>query len=295
MLSSPALRLLVIAVAACLGLVALTDPPALALDAPHVPGLPVIKVLSCKLDGLAVVCERGGKLLPNRDKKLRKSEPEETRHAAPRTAKSKSKSSTGQSAKSKPAKSRSSKGSATPAKEDQGTPVETSNPAASTESDAAKKSAIEHSCPPGNVVRETPNASGSYCEPVGTSEPPTIVPANEPASETKPAEAAPSKPATDTPPAASSASVEIPADIRAATRGPGAAPGARACPSGSDYHSVACKAAIPYCCAAQVTADGKPQPVVSACGADQAAAMSSLVSIAMAKKLSLGSVRCTNQ
>jgi hypothetical protein len=295
MVSSPELRPVVIAVAACLGLVALTDVPAFALDAPYVPGLPVIKVLSCKLDGLSVVCERGGKLLPNRDKKLRKSEPEETRHAAPSTAKSKSKSSTGQNTKSKPSKSHASKGSATPAKEDQGTPVETSNPAASTESDADKKSAVEHSCPPGTVVLEKPDASGSYCEPVGKSEPPTTIPAKEPVTETKPEEPAPSKPATDAPQVALSGSVEIPADIRAATCGPGTAPGACACPGGSDYTSVACRAAIPYCCAAQVTADGKPQPVVSACGADQAAAMNSVVSAAMAKKLSLGSVRCTNQ
>jgi hypothetical protein len=294
MLSSPGLRLLVIAVAACLCLVELTDPPAFALDAPQAPGLPVIKVLNCRLDGLAVVCERGGTLLPNRDKKLRKKEPSEVPRATPGGTKSKSKASKSQSAKSKPPKGQSPKGSTTPAKDAAGEPAGASESETSSDSSAVG-SAVEHSCPPGNVVLEKPNASGSYCEPAGKSELPGNAPTNPPAAEVKPEGTAASKPVTDVAPPVSSGSTEIPADIRAAACGPGAAQDACTCPNGSQYDSVACKAAIPLCCAAQVTADGKPQPVISACGADQNAAMNSVVSAAMAKKLSLGPVRCTNQ
>jgi hypothetical protein len=143
--------------------------PAFALDVPRAPGLPIVKVLSCRLEGIAVVCERGGKLLPNRDKKLklRKEEPKQAPQAAPTTAKPKPKATTSKGAKSKTSKDQSSGASSTPAKDD-----EAPAGGASIESDGTQNSAVEHSCPPGNVVLEKPNASGSYCEPAGKSEPP---------------------------------------------------------------------------------------------------------------------------
>jgi hypothetical protein len=277
MSSSPALA--VIAIAGCLCLVALTDRPALALDAPKAPGLPVVEVLNCRLEGLAVVCGGGGTLLPNREKKLRKKEPEPTPQAAPSQTQHKSKASSAKSQKGKAttSKGQSGKASPTPSKEEQETPAAASSPEPPAQGEGAEKSTVEHSCPPGTVVLEKPNASGSYCEL------PSAVPAKAP------------QPVTTAPQPAVSGSVEIPADIRAATCGPGAAPGACNCPNGSEYTSAACKAAIPYCCAGQVTAEGKPQPVISACGADQGSAMNSVVSAAMAKQLSLGSIRCTNQ
>jgi hypothetical protein len=287
----------VIAVAACICLVGLTGPPAFALDAPRAPGLPIVEALSCRLEGIAVVCGRGGKLLPNRDKKLRKKEPTGSPQAAPSGTKSKSKTSKGQSTKSKPAKGPSPKGATTPAKDAAETPAVTSEPETSSGS-SAPASTVQHSCPPGNVVLEQPNASGSYCEPVGTLAPASqqeTGPATMPAAEPQKTETASPQPAGSVAPQAPSAGSTIPADIRAAACGPGAAQGACPCPSGSDYNSAACKAAIPLCCSAEVSADGKPQPVVSACGADQSAAMNSVVSAAMAMKLSVGSVRCTNQ
>ncbi len=89
-------------------------------------------------------------------------------------------------------------------------------------------------------------------------------------------------------------STEIPDDIRAAACSPGVVQDACACPDSSAYDSDTCKAALPSCCSAKVTADGKPQPAISRCGADQSKAMSAVVSAAMENKLTVGPIRCIN-
>ena len=244
------------------------------------PGLPVIAVIGCKLVGGALVCGRDGTLLPNRLRrpKARAKEPAKTYKPAQKKTPAKSPSSKSGTSKSAPA--------ATSGQDaDNESDVDSAVPNAD---DAAQDSAT-HSCPPGHVVLEEPNAAGSHCEPVGAG---TAV------SEPSPSKDAPAAPPKETAPAApevAAGSTEIPDDIRGAACGPGSAPGACACPGESAYDSEACKGALPSCCSAKVSADGKLQPALSRCGADQNKAMSAIVSSAMEKKLTLGPVRCTNR
>ena len=258
------------------------------------PGLPVVQTLGCRLNGLNVVCDRNTTLLPNREQKLKLRKKEGTQPAKPTPAQTKSKSPSvstkSDNTKSKPSSGQSSKSKAEPAKD------ESAKSAHEPEGEALENPG-QHSCLAGDVVLAKPNASGSYCEPVGASKPETKDDAQEqkPAAEPKSEVPAAPKATGNAPAAASATDAAIPANIRAAACGPGAEQAACACPGGSDFNSAACKAAIPSCCSAEVSDGGKPQPAISRCSTDQNAAMSSVVSSAMEKKLTLGSVRCTNQ
>ena len=285
-----------------IGLLLLWQGESRAASAPQLqaPGLPVIAVIGCRLVNGALVCGRDGTLLPNRLRrpKARAKEPTKTyKPAQKKTPPAKSRSSKSGTSKSAPAAT--SGPDAEPESDvDSTVPDEEADAQAdddaldgddAKDSDDAQDSAV-HSCPPGHVVLEKPNAAGSHCEPVGT---------GKPAGEPSPSKDTPAAPPKETAPAAApgvaASSTEIPDDIRAAACGPSSAPGACACPGETAYDSDACKAAIPSCCSAKVSADGKPQTAISRCGADQNKAMSAVVSSAMEKKLSLGPVRCTNQ
>jgi hypothetical protein len=242
-------------------------------------------VIGCRLVGGALVCGRDGTLLPNRLRRPKAKAPAKTyKPAKKKTPPAKSRSSTSGTSKSAPATSGQDA--------DNESDVDSTVPdeeADAQDGDDAQDGAV-HSCPPGHVVLEKPNAAGSHCEPVDT---------GKPAGEPSPSNSAPAAPAKETAPAAvpgvAAGSTEIPDDIRAAACGPGSAPGACACPGGSTFDSDACKAAIPSCCSAEVSLDGKPQPAISRCDADQNKAMSAVVSSAMDDKLTLGPVRCTNR
>jgi len=248
--------------------------------------------IGCKLIGGSMVCGRDGgglldrKILPRKRKETKpvQKKPVQTKPAPKKTSPSKSTSSGG----SKSQSSSGNAGGAAPSEEP---------PEAEVDDTEAE---TRHSCPPGHIVLGEPNASGSHCESVGGAKPDTNPP--------PPTKKAPDAPQEETPsakpePAAAPApnpeppagATEIPEDIRAAACGPGAAPGACPCPGGSAYDSDGCKTALPACCSATVSADGKPQPAISRCGADQNKAMSAVVSSAMEKKLTLGPVRCTNR
>jgi hypothetical protein len=254
--------------------------------------------IGCKLIGGAMVCGRdGGGLL---DRKILPRKRKETNPVQKKPAKPAPKKSTPSKTTSGGSKSNSS---------GTGGGVQTEAPGeepAETVEDDAEAEEL-HSCPPGHVVLEEPNVSGSHCEPVGAASPASKTPPA-PTKKEKPADPddkttplAPSakpdtpdeepKPVTEPPPG----STEIPDDIRAAACGPDAAPKRCACPGGSAYDNEACRAALPSCCSATVSADGKPQPAISRCGTDQNKAMSAVVSSAMEKKLTLGPVRCTNR
>jgi hypothetical protein len=248
-------------------------------------------VIGCRLVGGALVCGRDGTLLPNRLRRPKAKAPAKTyKPAKKKTPPAKSRSSTSGTSKSAPAASgedadnESDVDSTVP---DEEADVQDSDNAK--DRDDAQDSAV-HSCPPGHVVLEKPNAAGSHCEPVG---------AGKDVGEPSPSKDAPAAPPKEKAPAAApgvaAGPTEIPDDIRAAACGPSSAPGACACPGESAYDSDACKAAIPSCCSAKVSAEGKPQPALSRCGTDQNKAMSAVVSSAMDKKLTLGPVRCTNR
>jgi hypothetical protein len=255
--------------------------------------------IGCKLVGGAVVCGRGEgglldrKVLPRKRKETKpvQKKPVQTKPAPKKTSPSKSTSSGGSKSKSSGSKSSGSK--TAPA----------AMPAGAEGEDAETE--VRHSCPPGHVVLEKANAAGAYCEPVGAASPGDETPPA-PTKKEKPADTndkpAPPTPKPDEPKGESEPVSEpplgataLPDEIRAAACGPGVPPNACACPGGSAYESEACKAALPACCAATVSADGKPQPAISRCGADQNKAMSAVVSAAMEKKLTLGPVRCTNR
>ena len=262
------------------------------------PGLPVIAVIGCRLVNGALVCGRDGTLLPNRLRrpKARAKQPTKTYKPAQRkTPSTKSQSSKGGTSRSAPSSTGQDVEDVEDVEDDEAEDTPAA-PESETEDDDAGKDNATPSCPTGTVVLEKPNASGSFCEPVDA----------KPATETAPAVEAPAEaaeqpqseptataeePVDEAPPG----STDMPTDIREAACGPEAGPGACNCPGGSAYDSDACKTAIPSCCSAKVSADGKPQPAISRCGADQNKAMSEVVSSAMEKKLTLGPVRCTNQ
>ena len=278
-----------------IGLLLLWQGESRAASAPQLqaPRLPVITVIGCRLVNGALVCGRDGTLLPNRLRRPKAKAPAKSyKPVQKKTPPAKSRSSKSGTSKSAPAATSGQDADAEPESDvDAVAPDEEDGALAdedAQDSDDAQDSAV-HSCPPGHVVLEKPNAAGSHCEPVGTGKP-----AGEPPSKDAPA-APPKETAPAAAPGVAASSTEIPDDIRAAACGSGSAPGACACPGGSAYDSDACKAAIPSCCSAKVSADGKPQTAISRCGADQNKAMSAVVSSAMEKKLSLGPVRCTNQ
>jgi hypothetical protein len=191
-----------------------------------------------------------------------------------------------------------------PRKRKQTTPVQ--KKPVQTKPAAKKTSPTKSSTPSGAKSKSTAGSSSTDVpaqEPADADQESGKAEAEQPAT----AEDAPDAPQDETPPPApsqkpetpapaatapaSESSTEIPDDIRDAACGAGAC----ACPAGSAYHSEACKAALPACCSAKVSAEGKPHPAISRCGADQNKAMSAVVSSAMEKKLTLGPVRCTNQ
>jgi len=110
---------------------------------PHRPEMPVIRVLGCRIHGLGIVCNPGV-VLPKRLRKERYHQEE-----AEPTYK-------GQSEKMPSAKggSASTKGSSSATNGSQKDTVEQPGGAGG------------HTCLPGNVVLEKPDAKGSYCEPV---------------------------------------------------------------------------------------------------------------------------------
>lgn len=220
--------------------------------------------VGCKLVGGSLVCGRGAGGL--RDRKILPRKRKETAPVQKKPAKktSPSKSTTSTGPKSKSTGGSSSVGGGTEAPAQEPADADEKSGEAEAEQPASAKDA------PSAVQDDTPPAPSPRPERPDTAEPET-------ASE------------------ASAGSTEIPDDIRAAACGPGAPPGACACPGGSAYDSDACKTALPSCCSATVNTDGTPQPAISRCGADQKKAMTALVSSAMEKKLTLGPVRCTNQ
>jgi hypothetical protein len=253
----------------------------------------VDRVIGCRLVGGALVCGRDSTLLPNRLRRPKAKAPAKTyKPAKKKTPPAKSRSSTSGTSKSSPATSGQEADDEPERDVDAVAPDEEDDAQADDDAqdiDDAQDSAV-HSCPPGHVVLEKPNAAGSHCEPVGTGKP-----AGEPSSSKDAPAAPPKETAPAAAPGVAAGSTEIPDDIRAAACGPGSAPGACACPGGSTFDSDACKAAIPSCCSAEVSLDGKPQPAISRCDADQNKAMSAVVSSAMDEKLTLGPVRCTNR
>ena len=110
---------------------------------PHAPQMPIIKVLGCRIHGLGIVCSPGA-VLPKRLRKERYHQEE----VEP--------SYKGQSGNTPSAKggSASTKGSSPATNGSQKDTVEQAGGAGG------------HTCPPGNVVLEKPDAKGSYCEPV---------------------------------------------------------------------------------------------------------------------------------
>ena len=285
-----------------IGLLLLWQGELRAASAPQLqaPGLPVIAVIGCRLVNGALVCGRDGTLLPNRLRRPKAKAPAKTyKPAQKKTPPAKSRSSKSGTSKSAPAATSGQDADAEPESDvDSTVPDEEADAQADDDvqdSDNAKDSDDEqnsavHSCPPGHVVLEKPNAAGSHCEPDRHRQTcrrsVTLQGRTRRSAKGDAPAAAPRVPAGST---------EIPDDIRAAACGPGSAPGACACPGGSTFDSDACKAAIPSCCSAEVSLDGKPQPAISRCDADQNKAMSAVVSSAMEEKLTLGPVRCTNR
>ena len=281
-------RLLAVACLACLAFIALEGAAAAAPGAGFAGAKsPLASLLhragiGCRLVGGSLVCGRdggGGGLL---DRKILPRKKTKEKPVQKKTYPAKKPSSGSGYKKPKSSGSRGG-GSVAPASP---APVET----VPEEEEAEEEEPATRACPPGHMVLTEPNAAGSHCEPVGT---------GKPAGEPSPSNDAPAAPPKETAPAAApevaAGSTEIPDDIQAAACGPVSAPSACACPGGSAYDSDACKTAIPSCCSAKVSADGKPQPVISRCGADQNKAMSAVVSSAKEKKLTLGPVRCTNR
>ena len=112
---------------------------------PPAPELPVIKALGCRVHGLGIVCSPGV-VLPRLRKKPYHKEQVEPSY-----------------------KDQSEK---TPSSKEDTASQKGSSPATNgSQKDTADQSAVQgggagvHACPPGNVVLEKPNASGSYCEP----------------------------------------------------------------------------------------------------------------------------------
>ncbi|ODA68125.1 hypothetical protein A7A08_01295 [Methyloligella halotolerans] len=247
-------------------------------------GLVVEVGIGCRLVGGAIVCGRdgsGGGLL---EKPLRRRKKVQEQPVQKKTYPAKKPSSSSGGSKTQHKSSGSSGGgSVAPAPSE---PAEIAP--AEIEPDAAPADAEpqgQHACPPGNVVLESPNAAGSYCEPVGASKAPETPAAQTPAVEAP----------ADTPKTPSAAEVAIPDDIRGAACAPGGLEGGCACPAGAEAKSDACRAALPWCCSAQGVKDGNPVAVFNACAADQNAAMSKVVTSAINKQLSLGPVRCSGQ
>jgi hypothetical protein len=249
--------------------------PSVGLSGAH--GLIVKAGIGCRLVGGTLVCGRdggGGGLLDRKvlPRKRVKEKPVEKKTYTPK------KPSSGSGYKPKPkAKSGGSSGggAAAPAAPEPASP-EPEEGVEPEELEAETAEPETRACPPGHMVLAEPNEAGSYCEKVEAA-PADDKPAAPEESKTQP----------------TSETVEIPANIRAAACAPGGLEGACACPAGADPGSESCKAALPWCCSAQGLASGKPAAVFSACGADQNAAMSKVVTTALQKKLTMGPVRCT--
>jgi hypothetical protein len=224
--------------------------------------------VGCKLIGGSLVCGRKGGSLLDRNILPRKRKETKPVQQKPATKTSPSKSTTSGGSKSKSSGGSSSGGG--------GTEPPLQEPVDQAPVDAGEEQ--------GEAETQQPTGNGAPAAPQDET-PPAPSPKPE-----KPAAAEPA-PASESP----AGSTEIPDDIRAAACGPVASPGSCSCPDGSAYDSDACKAAIPSCCSAKVSADGTPQPALSRCGADQNKAMSAVVSAAMERKLTLGPVRCTNR
>ncbi|MGA9604246.1 MAG: hypothetical protein WBQ82_09025 [Methyloceanibacter sp.] len=112
---------------------------------PYEPELPVIKVLGCRVHGLGIVCGPAVALPRLRKKTYHKEQVEP-------------------SYKDQSEETPSSKGGTASQK---GSSTATNG----SQKDTADQSTVQggdagvHACPPGNVVLEKPNASGSFCEP----------------------------------------------------------------------------------------------------------------------------------
>jgi hypothetical protein len=217
---------------------------------------PVIEILGCRLHGLSVVCG-AGPLLPRR---LRKKEPYYKEEIEPSGQSAKPYSSKGGTA-SKTGSSHESQGASKNATDNSSS----QQPATQTGSAAGV-----HACPPGNMVFDKPNASGSYCEPAGQnagaaagqSGGPTIM--DKIPSPTPTGDAASSQSQTGAP-----ASGTVPAALMPTQSG------------GS------------FCCSAPTTSNGQPTASLQACGTDQSSALTALVSAAAQKNVTLGNVQCS--
>lgn len=241
---------------------------------------PIVQAgIGCRLVGGTLVCGRdggGGGLLDRKvlPRKRVKEKPVQKKTYTPK------KPSSGSGYKPKPKSSGSGGGGAVapqpaPSEPDEGIEPEEVE---AEETDAETAEPATRACPPGHMVLAEPNDAGSYCEKV------EVAPADK-----QPATPETSKPQPDP------ETVKIPEDIRAAACAPGGLEGACACPAGAEPASDACKSALPWCCSAQGLEGGQPAAVFSACGADQNAAMSKVVTSATQKKLTMGPVRCTAQ
>jgi len=220
---------------------------------PHAPQMPVIKVLGCRIHGLGIVCSPGA-VLPKRLRKERYHQEE----VEP--------SYKGQSGNTPSAKggSASTKGSSPATNGSQKDTVEQAGGAGG------------HTCPPGNVVLEKPDAKGSYCEPVaGQSGQPSQ--SGDAASQMDKPSVPGTAGSTNSHSQTGAAAGSTKSSANGGTPASGAVPAAS---SGS------------YCCSAPTTSNGQPAASLQACGSDQSSALSALVSAAVQKDVTLGDAQC---
>ena len=225
---------------------------------PHGSQMPVIKVLGCRIHGLGIVCNPGV-VLPKRLRKERYHQEE-----AEPTYK-------GQSEKMPSAKggSASTKGSSSATNGSQKDTVEQPGGAGG------------HTCPPGNVVLEKPDAKGSYCEPVaGQSSGAQAGQSGEAGSQMDKPSVTGTPGSTNSQTGAAAGGAESSAN--------GGAPALGTVPAAS----TPTQSSGSYCCSAPTTSNGQPASSLQACGTDQSSALTALVSAAAQKDVTLGDAQC---